>query len=127
MKSEGKVHRKFTMAAAVIGVLLAAGCAGDSVIPAEKIAGAEKAIEGARGSTATTHAPAELKSAEDNLAKAKAAMEEKKYDTASRLADSAAADADLAQAKASTAKSKKATDEMRETVRSLRKELDQTK
>jgi hypothetical protein len=125
MKSEKKVHQKLAMAAMVMGALLTAGCAGNSTIPAEKIAGAEKSIDTAKGTTAATTAPAELKSAEEKLAEAKAAVEKKEFDKASRLADAAAADAELAQAKASSAKSKKAADQMRDTVRSLRRELDQ--
>lgn len=126
MKREKRVHHRISIMAAVVGALLAAGCAGNSMIPAEKIAGAEKSIDTAKSSTAATDASVELKNAEDNLAAAKAAMNDKDYDKASRLADAAAADAELAQAKASTAKSKKAADQMRETVRSLKKELDQT-
>ena len=125
MKREKMMHRKLTIAAAVMGALLAAGCAGNSTIPSEKIAGAQKGIDGARRSTAATHATVELRRAEDKLAEAGAAMERNDYDKASRLADEAAADADLAQAKASTARLKKAADEMRETVRSMKKELNQ--
>lgn len=125
MKREKQLYQRLTCAAAVLGALLAAGCAGNRTIPAEKIAGAEKSVEMAKGSTAATDATVELRSAEDKLAQAKAAMENKEYDKASRLAESATVDADLAHAKASSAKSKKAAEEMRETVRSLKREIDQ--
>jgi len=125
MKSKEKLHGKAMFAAAVMAALLTGGCAGDRTIAAERIAGADKAVDTARATSAATDATVELKSAEDNLAQAKTAMERKEYEEAARLAESATADADLAQAKASSAKSKKATDQMRDTVRSLKRELDQ--
>ena len=125
MKDEKKIYQKLTMISAVFGALLLAGCAGNSTIPAEKIAGAEKSIDQANKSNAPAEAAVELKSANDHLAEAKAAMEKKDYDQASRLAESATADADLAQAKATTAKSKKAASAMRESVNSLRNQLNQ--
>ena len=125
MKNEKKIYQKLTMMSAVIGALLLAGCAGNSTIPAEKIAGAEKSIDLATKSNAPADAPVELKSAQDHLAEAKAAMDKKDYDKATRFAESATVDADLAQAKASTAKSKKAASDMRESVHSLKKELNQ--
>ncbi len=125
MKNEKKVYQKVIIAAAIVGSLLAAGCAGNSVIPAEKIAGAEKAIAEANKSNATIDAAVELKVAEDHLAEAKAAMGNKDYEKASRLAETASVDADLAQAKASTANSKKAAAKMRESVNLLKKELNQ--
>ncbi len=123
MKNEIKNNHMSLMVPAVIGALMLAGCAGNSTIPAEKIAGAEKSIDLATKSNAVTDAPVDLKSAEDHLAEAKDAMAKKDYDKASRLAESAMVDADLAQAKASTAKSKKAARDMRESVNSLKKEL----
>jgi hypothetical protein len=125
MKNDHKIYQRVTTGAALMGALLLAGCGGNSTIPAEKIAGAEKSIDLANKSNARSDAAVELKRAEDHLAEAKQAMENKDYDKASRLAESAAADADLAQAKASSAKSKKAAGQMRETVDSLKKELNQ--
>jgi hypothetical protein len=125
MKDDRKFYQKVTMAAALLGSLSLAGCGGNSTIPAEKIAGAEKSIDQAAKSNAPADAAVELKNAEDHLSEAKAAMSKKDYDKASRLAELAAADADLAQAKAASAKSKKAAGQMRETVDSLRRELNQ--
>lgn len=125
MKNERKDYRKMTIAATVIGSALVFGCAGNSTIPAAKIAGAEQTINEANKSNAVTDAAVELRNAQDHLAEAKAAMGEKEYDKATRHAESASADADLALAKASTAKSREAAAKMRETVDSLKKELDQ--
>jgi len=124
MKNERKAYRKMTIAATVIGSAWLFGCAGNSTIPAAKIAGAEETINQANKSNAATDAAVDLKSAQDHLAEAKAAMGKKDYDKASRLAESASVDADLALAKASTAKSREAAAKMRETVNSLKKELD---
>ena len=125
MKNEIKNYHTSIMVPAVIGALMLAGCAGNSTIPAEKIAGAEKAIAEANKSNATIDAAVELKIAEDHLAEAKAAMGNKEYEKASRLAETASVDADLAQAKASSANSKKAAAKMRESVNLLKKELNQ--
>jgi hypothetical protein len=128
MKCEKRVHQKLMTAALVMGTLLATGCAGNSTIPSEKIASAEKALSEARESSAATggEAAPELKNAEYKLGEAKDAMKKKEYENASRLADSATVDVELAQAEASTAKSKKAAEEMRESIKSLQRELDQT-
>ena len=125
MKCKKRVHQKLMTVSVLMGALLATGCAGNSTIPAEKIANAEKALGEARASSAATDAAPEMKRAEDKLAEAKDAMKNKEYDHASRLAESASADVELAQAKASTAKSKKAAEEMRNSVKSFQKELDQ--
>lgn len=125
MKNERKLCKNLTMASALLGALLLAGCAGNSTIPAEKIAAAEKSIDQANQSDAASSAAVEFKSAQDHLFEAKAAMDRKDYDKASRLAESAAVDADLAQAKAATAKSKKAASDMRESVHTLKQQLNQ--
>ena len=126
MKNKKKFCQKLTMFSALIGSLLIAGCAGNSTIPAGKIAAAENSINQAAKSNAPADAAVELKNAQDHLADAKAAMERKEYDKASRLAESASADADLALAKAATAKSKKAASGMRDSVNSLKRELNDT-
>jgi hypothetical protein len=126
MKNEKITYQRLTMYSVIAGTLLLASCAGDRTLSAEKIAGAEKSIDSAVKSDAAGAAPVELKSAEDNLANAKSAMNSGDYERARRLAESASADADLAQAKASSAKSKRAAADMRESVNSLRKELYQT-
>ena len=123
MKKEKKTVQKITTFSALACLLLVAGCAGNSTIPAEKIAGAEQSIDQANKSDAASSAAVELKSANDHLAEAKEAMRNKDYDKASRLAESATADANLAQAKASTAKSKKAAADMAQSVNLLQREL----
>jgi hypothetical protein len=126
MKKRNEIYQKLTLVAALIGSLSLAGCAGNSTIAAEKIAAAEKSIQQANNNDAASNAAVELKSAQDHLAQARAAMDKKDYDKAAGLAESASADADLAQAKATTAKSKKAAADMRESVNALRRELNQS-
>jgi hypothetical protein len=123
MKREKKLSRSFALSVALLGSLVAAGCAGNRTLATEKVAGAEKSVDQANKSGASSDAAVELKTAADQLAEAKAAMENKDYDKAIRLSESAAADADLAQAKASDAKSKRAAAKMRETVDALKQEL----
>jgi len=101
------------------------GCAGNGTMVAEKIVAGEKSIGEAKASSAIVSAPAELKSAEEKLAAARAAVDEKEYEKASRLAEQAQIDADYARAKASTAKSKKSVDDMRARVKALKQEVEQ--
>jgi len=78
--------------------LVAAGCASARPLASTKVAQAERAIDEAQQSGAVTTAPTELRTAEDKLKDAQAAMAKGDYDTAIRLADQAAADADYARA-----------------------------
>lgn len=126
MKNERKDYQMLLKGAALLGAVLIAGCAGDRTLAAEKLASAQNSVNYAKTAATSTDGAAELKSADDKLAQAQAAMDEEDYDRARRLAESASVDADLARAKASTAKSQKAADKMRETVRTLKRELDQS-
>lgn len=96
------------------------------VAPIEKIATVEKAIEVARESNATIHAPLELKLAEDKLKTAKAAIKEDEFEQARRLADEALIDAKLAEAKSRSEKAKKLSQEMRNSIDTLRHEIERS-
>lgn len=102
------------------------GCAKKVAVPNEKIANAERAISGARESNAVVNAPLDLRISEDKLKQAKAAVAAEENEKAARLADEAILDADVARAKTRAAKAKKISSEMRETIDSMRKELDRT-
>ena len=102
------------------------GCGGGyGNIPSEKISAGDKAVSDAKGSNASVNAPVELKAAEDKLAAAKAALNKKEYDEASRLAEQASVDADYARAKGSSEKARKKADEIRQNINALKQEIDQ--
>jgi hypothetical protein len=109
----------------LITLVVSAGIAtAKDVAPVEKIATVERAIHAARESNATIHAPLEMKLAEDKLQKAKAAVNEKEFEQARRLADEALVDAKLAEAKSRSGKAKKLAGEMRKSIDTLRRELE---
>jgi hypothetical protein len=102
------------------------GCAEKVAVPNEKIANAERAISGARESNAIVNAPLDLRISEDKLKQAKEAVAAEEYVQAGRLADEATLDADVARAKTRAAKAKEISGEMRNTVDSMRKELERS-
>lgn len=107
-----------------VSSLVAAGCASKGTLTAEKLAVVENAISEAREGTARTSAPLELRSAEEKLEAARAAVKEEEFDTANRIADEALADADYAKAKASSVKSKKMADNLRQSIKALKEEIE---
>ncbi len=107
-----------------VSSLVAAGCATKGTVTAEKLAVVENAISEAREGTARTSAPLELRSAEEKLEAARAAMKEKEFDTANRIADEALADANYAKAKSASVKSKKMADDLRQSIKSLKEEIE---
>lgn len=110
--------------ALIMGVMGMAACASKGVAPVESITGAELVIKEARQSNAEMNAPLELKFAEDKLAAAKAAVIREEFMEAKRLADEALLDARLAEAKSLSVKAKKQAQEMRDTIETLRHEID---
>jgi hypothetical protein len=109
--------------AILAAIIISSGCASTNVAYIESIAGAESAIKEAQSSTATIHAPLDLKLAEDKLSEAKAAATKEKYVEAKQLADEALVEAKLAEAKSSAEKAKKRAMEMRSSVEALRQEV----
>ncbi len=104
------------------GILLISGCGGAVKPPTEKIANAELAISRAQDSNAKTLAPIELRQAEDNLQKAKAAMKTEELEKARRFAEKALLDATLAETKAESETARQAAKQMRESIETLRQE-----
>jgi len=120
-----KKTRGWFIVIAVLGLLLAGGCAATSgSLTQEKIFRSNKLIGEAKQSNASQNAPDELKKAEEKLAEAEAAFTAKNYGKAARLAEEASVDADYAGAKSKTEKSKKTAEEMRQNVQVLRQELE---
>ena len=96
-------------------------CAG--VAPMEKMVKLESQITNARQSEAIVYAPLELKFAEDKYKMAQTAIEDKEYDVARQLADEALLDAKFAEIKALSVRAEKEAQEMRESIETLRSEL----
>jgi flagellar biosynthesis/type III secretory pathway protein FliH len=108
----------------VIAAPLAAGCAGNGPLASTKLAQAERAVDEAQQSGAAVSVPVELRTAEDKLKAARAAMANKDYDVAIRQSEQAAVDADYARARAVNERVKKMADEMRANIQTLRQELE---
>jgi hypothetical protein len=113
--------RKWTIFAIIFMVSVIPACAG--VAPMEKMVKLESQIANARQAEAIVYAPLELKFAEDKYELAEGAIEDKKYDVARQLADEALLDAQLAEVKALSVRAEKEAQEMRESIETLRSEL----
>jgi len=83
----------------------------------------ESQIANARQAEAIVYAPLELKFAEDKYKMALEAIEDKEYDAARQLADKALLDAQLAEVKSLSIKAEKEAQEMRDSIETLRSEL----
>lgn len=105
----------------VCGILGMAGCAGKP--PLANLAQAELAVQEADTKTASQYAPLELKTAREQLAEAKRAMDDEEYDAARRLADQALVNAQLAEAKAGAEKARQAAAELQKSIQTLRTEV----
>jgi hypothetical protein len=110
----------------IFSLVFVFGCASKGVSPIENITNAETAIEVAKESNATIHAPLELRLAEEKLSAAQTAFEDGEFDKARFLADEALMDAQFAEAKSLSEKAKKRVEEVRGNVETLRKELERT-
>ena len=91
--------------------------------PDENVAKAELAVREANQTKAQQYSPLELQLARDNLEKATKAMKDEDYVQARRLADKALVDAQLAETKASTEEAKRVANEIRESLETLRREI----
>ena len=80
--------------------------------PLANLSQAELAVQEADTKTASQYAPLELKTAREQLAEAKRAMDDEEYDEARRLVDQALANAQLAEAKAGAEKARLAAAEL---------------
>ncbi|MBF8722976.1 MULTISPECIES: DUF4398 domain-containing protein [Pseudomonas] len=107
------------LALAVLGL---GGCANDPA-PNEQMRLSEQALEQARAVGATEQV-AELKLAEDKLARAKSDMLTEDYRDARLRAEQAELDARLAEARVLTQKSEEQLDVLQSRVKRLRKQLE---
>jgi len=109
------------LALAGVALMGAVSCA--SVPPPRgTVSQAELTIEQAQQAGAQEHAPLELYQAREKLDEAKAAMEQKDNERATRIAELALADAQLAETRARTEKAKQTEAEVRESLETLRSE-----
>jgi len=100
------------------------GCATQNISHTESLTSADLSIKAAENSNATLYAPMELKLARDKINAAKEAAEKEEFVQAKRLADEAVMDAKLAEAKALSERTKKITQEMRDSIETLRREIE---
>jgi hypothetical protein len=103
-------------------VFVMAGCASVPV-PTEQIAVSKSAIANAVSAGGAEYAPVELKTAQDKMDRANAAMNKEDYEKARWLAEEAQADARLAEKMAHSATAQKAASVMGEDIRVLREEI----
>jgi hypothetical protein len=107
-----KIHRTAWRFARVVAPWLAlalAGCA-SAPPPLSELDDAAALIERAEAEDAGRHAPMELRFADEKLARARAAVDDKDYARAVLLADQAEVDAEFAFAKARQAKARLAVE-----------------
>lgn len=107
----------------LVGALLISGCGTTKQPPIEKIANAELAINRAVDGNAREFAPLELRSAQDNLQNANEFVQNEEYEKAARFAEQALLDATLAETKAEKAMATQAAKEMRDSIETLRQEI----
>ena len=91
--------------------------------PTAEMAVAEAAVANATQAGAMQWAPAEMRSAQDKLVRARSAMASKEHGQALMLAHEVNADAQVAAVAARAAKAQRAADEVQEANRVLREEL----
>ena len=106
-----------------LAALTGTGCASNGPLASTKIGHAERAVDEAQQIGAAISAPVEVRTAEDKLKAAQAAMAKQDYDQAIRLAEEAAVDADYARVRAVNERVKRMADEMRQNIQTLRQEL----
>jgi len=106
----------------VILLPILSACATKGTPPTAQLSQAELAIESASQAQAATHAPLELRKAQDHIREARQSSDEEKYDQAARAAEKALVEAQLAQAKAEAQIAMSALDEMRSNLNTLQQE-----
>ncbi len=113
--------RKYLAVGACAAVLIA-GCASVPP-PTEQIAVSKVSIANAVSAGGAEYAPVEMRSAQEKLDRANAAMAKEDYADARRYAEQAQADARLAEKKAQSGKAQKSAAVMQDDIRVLREEL----
>lgn len=107
---------------AVVSVLGA--CASQTQAPNDLAAEAETRIKAAEEAQAESQAPVALRTARDQLSDGREAMRTEKYDLARLHLEKAIVNADYAIIKSRSEKMQRAAEEVRQTIETLRTELD---
>ncbi len=107
----------------VLGITILTGCSGMKP-PHEEIARSAYTIKAAEEDGARELAPLELRQAKKTLEKAQAALKNEDYEEALNYAKTAELEAQLAQAITESASNNAAAQEIKESIRTLKKELD---
>src|SRR2546428_12802564 len=107
----------------VLAALTVIGCASSGPLASTKVGQAERAVDEAQQSGASISAPVELRTAEDKLKAARAAIAKEDYDQAIRLAEQAAAAPDYARARAANERAKRKAEDMRTNIQTPGPEL----
>jgi len=106
------------------GLLLLSACGSAPPIPSDKIASVETAIASAKDKEASNYAAVELLKAEKKLEEAKQLIKKEEMEKASLLLEQALADAKLAESKADTIRTEKQQTEIKDTLDTLKKEVE---
>lgn len=111
-----------TLLALTIAAAALTGCASVPA-PTEQMAVSKAAIANAASAGGAEYASADMRSAQEKMDRANAALRKEDYESARWLAEEAQVDARLAEKKAHSAKAKKAAYAMGEDIRVLREEI----
>ncbi|MBK8325455.1 MAG: DUF4398 domain-containing protein [Betaproteobacteria bacterium] len=111
-----------TLLAIAVASLALAGCA-STPAPTEQMAVSKSAIANAASAGGGEYASIEMRSAQDKMDRANAAIAKEDFESARWLAEEAQVDARLAEKKAQSAKARKAALVMNEDLRVLREEI----
>lgn len=109
-----------------LNVMLLVGCS-STPKPIGEIAGAKAQIETAEINEAGKFSAVELDRAKNKIKRAEEAVKEERYLTAKQLAEEAMSDAKLANAKASSTRAQQSAQEMRNTVQTMKQEIERTR
>ncbi len=121
------LRKPWMVGACIAGAFALGACSSMKAPSTADVAVSQAAVDNASGAEATEYAPADMRAARDELARAKQALASKDYRAASDYASKAQADAKLAQAKADTAKAQSVTATLQEDIRVLQLELDRAR
>ena len=115
---------RYTFLLLLVGsVLIGTGCASVPE-PVAEIASARTAIRAIEGGDARTLAPVELDRARTKLQRAEAAVGNREFADATRLAEESLADAELAAAKTNMIKAERTAAELEQSIDVLRDEIE---
>lgn len=117
------IFRRSARALALTTALILVTACASTPPPSSEMAVAEAAVERARSSNTSEHAPAELQIAIAKLASARDALARKEYDLARERAAEAQLDAEVAILRAQAVSAVKAAEESEEAARVLREEI----